>query len=153
MSSIIFEYSVKYPSMEISWVPNNITKGLPTPNIIFVSGADYGGCYVPIGDHYLDFLDPTRPNILVDIDLSSDVSSVIAHEYRHHWQLYTWGWGDILWEPNVDLYYENYESFIVEYYQDPYEFDALLYEYTHTPNDDNIYNHELIMKSIEIKPH
>jgi hypothetical protein len=127
-------------------------KGLSTPIITYISNSDYGGSYNPIDNYYDDIIDVRkRPVIQIDADSIPDISSGIAHEFRHHWQLYTYGWGN---KEYWTAYDENisYDEYILNYYLgDRYELDALIFECKYAPNDNNLSWLELVVKYMEIK--
>jgi hypothetical protein len=133
---MIIESIVKNPSLELNWLPNSIRKGLPLPQIYFVSGVEYGGAYYKVQNHDNDWGDLTsRPVITVATDSADNMASTLAHEYRHHWQTYAVGnLENIKWS-NVG----NYRNNIIKYFRSSWsEWDALRYEIAQAPSDANL---------------
>ena len=117
-------------SLELRWLARK-DKYIRLPEVVFVSGVNYGGSWVY----------PRKKEILLDgryypldlgiITLNTDFpeehESSIAHEWRHVWQTYNWGekqwhtpWGS---EPHL-----SYKQQIVNYFShDVREWDALLF--------------------------
>lgn len=106
---------VRFPSLEISYLPNSIRKGLITPTIEFVEDIPYGGVY-------------WRKKDIIQISTISNnnLESIIAHEYRHHWQMYNTTLDKFKAQPfNLNI---EYKQAIIEFFKDPFELDALIFE-------------------------
>lgn len=140
----------RYPGLEVSWL-SRIDKQLPTPDIIYTDEIDGGGHYVHPTDCYgwvEDILIPPHPGTIiihVDHDYAS-VESIMAHEWRHHWQMYNGLLnGDGSNWPGVDyegLTYEEqwvlYEKTLAWYFMSRWvEMDALRHELKLAPCDNN----------------
>lgn len=142
------ECTVKNSSLELNWLPNSIRKDLILPQIRYVSNSGGGGAYYRVQDWDNDWGDLTkRPLIEIDIswfDLGiNEIASTIAHEFRHHWQLYKYGrppkWP---WKPS-----EDYKEDIIKYYIGAWhEMDALCYEVKHAPSETNLEWKEWILE-------
>lgn len=83
-------------SLELNWIRRKVDKDLVLPEVVLGSSASlYGGCY----------WHPSKREALIDgiyypldrglIEVSAieheNIGSIIAHEWRHHWQFYK-GW-------------------------------------------------------------
>jgi len=85
---------VRYPSLELNWLPNSDRKGLSDPAIIHGEDGDTGGGYYS-ADKYNNFerfdnrmVHMRRGVIYVDHSWGDHgfIPAVIAHEFRHHYQ-------------------------------------------------------------------
>ena len=125
---------IKHPSLELNWLPKD--KDVSIPDIFIVNNYDYSGCYFSPewNEAVLDDICVSLENGLIVI--KSDTSpSTIAHEFRHHLQ-YVNGFdlGIVEWSFN-----KPYKDAIKEYYTNSItEMDALLYECTLYPDDNNV---------------
>jgi len=128
---------VRFSSLELNWLPNSIKKGLILPQIFFVQNSGVGGGYYRVKNFDNDWGNLTkRPIIVIDIHSeTNDLDSTIAHEFRHHWQLYTYGnWISPRWKIE-----NSYKKSIIKFYSScPYERDALQFETKLAPNDTNL---------------
>ena len=126
-------------SIELGWIARR-AKDLPLPNIVFTSKLpDCGGCYYKPqhGGVYVDLVryDLSHGLIVIADDGDDHTGSTIAHEWRHHWQLFNLGdckaigWGSVL-ASSV-----NYEAAIKRYYRgSSTEMDALLFQHKYSPS-------------------
>ena len=133
---MIVEHLVTHPSLEISWLPNSITKGLVTPQIRYVSDVDYGGAYYKVQHHDNDWGNlKKRP--IIDVDIGNDTPSTIAHEYKHHEQTYNkGGLVNLKWRVPKG---STYKAAIVHYFTHSWsEMDALLFECNIAPCETNM---------------
>jgi hypothetical protein len=125
---------VKYPSLELNWLPK--PKDISIPDIFIVDDYNYSGCYwhPQYGEDILDGKCVSLENGLIVI--KSDTSpSTIAHEFRHHLQ-YMNGIDFEIMDWNFN---KPYKDAIKEYYtQSITEMDALLYECRLYPDDNNM---------------
>lgn len=137
---------IRNPSLELNWLPNSIRKGMPTPRMAIVDGADYGGAYWrKTKDRcVLDGLD-------VDLKEGGFIAlgtirnaGCIAHEYRHHWQIQSgYRFGASVWRQNPG---ESYERSIVRYFRSYWwEMDALKFQLKHAPDEISLYWKELLL--------
>lgn len=85
-------HPVRFPSLELSFLPNSLLKGIPTPLILHVDRDNVGGCYWdPEDTEYLlygeRYIDSSRGVIqIAEQSCLEEEADVIAHEWRHHWQ-------------------------------------------------------------------
>lgn len=134
-------YKVKYASLELNWLPNSIKKDLVLPQIYYVEGLNCGGAYHRIGDSNQEWGDLTyRPIIEINTNWEeegySSFASTLAHEYRHHWQLYKYGKHPVWPLSNKG---KTYKQMIVDYFKGAWhEMDALQYELKLAPNNVNL---------------
>jgi hypothetical protein len=130
---------------EFSWLPNSVRKQVPyLPEIIF--GDDFGA-----SGYYLS---PTEKNprgliVICDAAMNEDaLSSTIAHEFRHHWQMFNFGMPKKIEYSWSHLYKTlGYEQAIVRYFNEQeHERDALIFEYTTCKNEYTEYWVKKILK-------
>ena len=140
------EYIPKYSSLDINWLPNSILKGLILPQVYYVSDSGYGGAYYKVQEHDNDWGNLTRrPIILIDIQSETNTfASTIAHEFRHHWQIYNYGKPpNHPWNPKG----KKYKKAIIDYFKGAWhEMDALCYEIKLAPTDVNLLWKEWILE-------
>lgn len=133
------EHKVKFPSLELSWLPNSITKGLLIPQIMYVSGSSAAGAYYQTQPSCSDWGD-LRKRAIIAIDIVDDpdnIGDIIAHEYRHHWQLYKFGTSKE-W-PWFIPKGQTYKQAIIRYFRGAWhEMDALRFECAMHPTDVNM---------------
>lgn len=129
------------PSLELRWLKPD--KGLSLPLIVMANWrSDYGGCYHRPWPYQYEingrFYDGAKGIIeIVDTakdKLSISTGSIIAHEFRHHWQ-----WHQGLAAGNTENAYNpdiDYKSTIINYFmKQPKEMDALMFEQKMYPCD------------------
>lgn len=124
-------HELKYPSLELSWVPKSLIKGVSTPRI-FIDADEFldemGGVEACYFSHSKK------------IWLRSDAeASTLAHEWRHHWQYET------LWEPkegfryDLEFNFEDYDTYWDQikayFFLQPCEMDALLFQHKMFPDE------------------
>lgn len=117
---------VKYPSLELNWLPNSMLKGLTLPEIRFIEVENASGSYTPP-------YKKNKPLITISTLWPEDIHETIAHEFRHHWQLYNvlgefpdWPWGR-----GTD-----YKESIIDYFTGAWhEWDALQFSLKVAPTD------------------
>jgi hypothetical protein len=125
---------IRFPSLEINWLPNSFLKGLDSVKIDLVSEALGSGAYY----HGQNLITITE-----DGD-SIYTASTIAHEMRHHWQHTKFGSPKnyVTWKSLSPF---SYEVAIVKFFtSNPIEMDALLFEYKIARTDLNTYWMDLI---------
>lgn len=109
---------VRIPSLELSFIPLSLRKGLPTPDIVMVDDPTthngYGGYYDPVAQQ------------IVVASGCDDVETVLAHEWRHHWQLHA-GWTGR--QPPFDISADYWREVVRVFSFSPREHDALLFEF------------------------
>jgi hypothetical protein len=121
---------------EFSWLPISVLKQVPYfPKLIFEDIKEAAGYYLsPHKEH---------PRGLISISsyfADQMYSSTLAHEFRHHWQVFNFGLNSrrLDWY-NIYSKYE-YERAICLYFNaNPDERDALLFEYKYAKCDVNEY--------------
>jgi len=111
-------------SLELNWCRNE-DKSLVIPEIEWNGCIEYGGNYTSPNEEY--------PFGLITINSSLDdidIPATIAHEWRHHWQLFHgWTYDGYVWESGFE---KNYEENIFDYFTtSECEMDALRFEYKH----------------------
>jgi hypothetical protein len=119
-------------SIELSWIAR-FDKSLPLPAIVFGSDDNFSGLYYPphksdelIGDGYHD-----RSNgiIFISTNFWWETAQNIAHEWRHHWQVFHG------WNITPSFYWNspsNYDAAIVAYFtKSTSEADALRFQTRH----------------------
>jgi hypothetical protein len=126
----------RLPSLEFNWLPNSLRKGLDTPRVVYSDSAPYGGCYYWRDRGIVEHLGlDTAEGAIIEITTVCPAQSVLAHEYRHHWQRQnarlTTG---TVWHRVETV--ADYRKEIVRYFsQSPFEMDALYFELSVAPND------------------
>lgn len=118
---------VRLPSLELSFLPLSLRKGMEIPEIAIgetVEELGYTGMYDPsVG---------TAGRLYVGSD-AENIEAVIAHEWRHHWQ-----WRNQIfvqdWQKPVPAFGADYWGDIVDYFsRRAHEHDALLFEIAMAP--------------------
>jgi hypothetical protein len=125
-------YRLRYPSLELNWLPNSVRKGLPTPDVIVTDNEDCGGRYWRQGNYEHDLLGfAPRRRAVIELACIAD-ESTLAHEYRHHWQTHKLGTLDsVRW-----VLGPSYRDSIVRYFRSSRtEMDALLFQVKHASTD------------------
>ena len=142
----------------MGWL-SRIDKTLPMPNLVYVEDLDVGGCYVPptnepVGIDDIEIENP-HGTIVVNHSRAYDPlyfkeSSVLAHEWRHHWQFFN-GIDDGRRKGDFDFSnYYTYESEMVKFFSNSYnEFDALRFEIKHAKS----YHNEWVMALLRKHQH
>lgn len=123
--------------LELDWIRRKIDKDLVLPVIAYSDSTDYGGAYwspepceLLIGGVYY----PCDHGIIEVSTLDPDNSgSVIAHEWRHHWQVYHgWTLRGPMWESVQSG--RPYEDAIAHYFtHSAKEADALKFQLRYVP--------------------
>lgn len=128
---------------ELRWLPNSVLKQvpyLPAVEVIENEIAEYSGYYHIPDNQY--------PKGLIHIIASNDncIEATIAHEFRHHWQMFN---GDLHPANTLSLFsldHLSYEEQIYYYFsKQPAELDALYFERKVTPSEYQRYWIECIM--------
>ncbi len=140
----------KYPSLETKWL-HKYAPWMPQPKVVFATLKNAAGIYYSPeqGSFLSNGMDRSNGIIVVDPVLHDDVDSVIAHEWRHHYQ---WFHGPFYkgpsWKYLSDKY--SYEEAVVKYFTlSPIEMDAFTFSLKHTKDIvDDIWL-ELIVKEME----
>ena len=126
-------------SLHLNWI-RNIDKSLVMPNVIFPSTLKVGGWYSSPeeGQEYIDgcYYDKCFGIIAVDGNLpEKDHAGVIAHEWRHHWQI-CHGWKfDGMGEQNLFHLIDSvgYDTAILKFFsKSKAEMDALKFQYKYS---------------------
>lgn len=153
---------VKYPSLYFNWLPNSIKKGLPHINLIIIdhsdnySGAFYRRCnYSDSGELLGTPVSMINTDTIVITDNCS-WDAVLAHEYRHFWQLYTYGvkyFEAPLYTSFSDFISKfSYKESVIKYFTNNWaEMDALNFELKTAKNDLNSMYREWVIKFYEWK--
>lgn len=141
-------------SLEINWI-RKYDKSLPLPELVFCNTWDIGGGYYrPTDAKVLHFnqrtIDNKHGTILINPDFPDNFESVIAHEWRHHWQYHKGLRNPLdytLWNPSGD-----WKSDVFHYFtEDRFEFDALMFERKFAPSDLNEQFWDAIDRNCDIK--
>ncbi len=108
---------VRLPSLETRFIPLSLRKGLSEPSIVFVDA--------PLTHQgYSGYYDHRTQQIVVATGREDSVETILAHEWRHHWQRHA-GWlqRSYRFDQSADYWREivRYFSFI------PDEYDALMF--------------------------
>lgn len=123
-------------SLELNWIRRE-DKTLPLPRVVFHPLDGMGGFYhfpepaeVLIGEtHY----DATKGLIVVSTE-TEHPASIIAHEWRHHWQTFHgWTYDGIDW-PEVETDDEYWPNVARYFAASKSELDALLFEHRKAPD-------------------
>lgn len=121
-------------SLELNWIRKKVDKSIPTPEVMFypLDGCS-GKYYSPDTKNEIFDLDGKgywmRYGVLVINPEIPMVDSIIAHEWRHHWQYYHGIEFEI--SPSVD--HENYYESLVKYFTNSKtEKDAVRFECKYT---------------------
>lgn len=136
-------YRYPNPALQLSWLPRELLKMVPVlPEIVEAdAGLAFGsnGCYLyPRKNVFLQTYNVPLDNgvIVIGKDVE-DVQSVLAHEFRHHWQYFNTLKPEI---PKFDmskfLFCNPIQTFL-EYYRQPHELDALMFEARVAPTPNN----------------
>lgn len=127
-------------SLDLRWLSRH-ARGIPVPKLVVDDDLiDCGGYYFPSVDSEAiindDLVVDGKSGVIVVSGYHAERHhSTIAHEWRHHWQMHT-GNG---WDVVLDWNYEElgYERSIAEYFKQPHELDALLFERRVAPSEVN----------------
>ncbi len=134
-------YKFKHPILQLNWLPQYMLKSVPFyPDIFLIDNLippGGTGCYMRPSDEETFEGHPCKNGIIVISKLTKDVRSTLAHEFRHHWQHFNTTKVD----SNISAYilaslFDPVRAYI-EYYKQPHEFDALLFECRVAPNEHN----------------
>lgn len=141
--------NVRYPSLELAWLPLSDRKTLSTPRIVMLEEPDVGGYYSARGVRYIGGTYPThgeRDTIVVSTHWGDGrIASTLAHEYRHMQQWYVPSLPKIRPAPWPD--WSDWERAIRRFYHGrPWELDALRYERRHAPDQDNEQAMQVVMR-------
>lgn len=126
---------VKYPSLELNWLPNSLLKGISLPKIVISDTEGYSGAYYLKGCPYEEFGYNNLKHGIIEISTCGDYLSTLIHEWRHHWQRENgWNLGGFDWNSGV-----SYKKSIIKYFTTlPHEMDALKFEIKYAPSDLNL---------------
>jgi hypothetical protein len=115
-----------------TWLPNSIRKQVPyLPRVICDTG-NFGGYY------YKPSKERPLGEIAINPDYPDHIKSALAHEFRHHWQVFNYGTTPrgVCWNKLSNKF--DYETAIFHYFSKiGEEMDALICEYKHAKNDVN----------------
>lgn len=133
-------------SIELGWL-NRRDKDLPLPQFTFVPNLKGCGGYYARPDRRVHFVNErglSLRNGLIVCGQHTDtleVANTIAHEWRHHWQLFHVGLKDspTQFDTSVD-----YHLAIKKFFKDRLELDALLFSHHIAPSPTSAYWMELI---------
>lgn len=112
-------------SLELNWVRNE-DKSLVLPELVFAPIGKEGGIYyVPTAGELIvegRFVDNSHGTIVVNSEQPERHASVLAHEWRHHWQIHRgWSLDPITWDRA-----RTYDDMAADYFlKSRCEFDAL----------------------------
>lgn len=129
-------------SLELNWLRNE-DKTLPLPQVVFAPLTTIQGEYffpsrseLYLGGRFYD----RRHGVIVVSTIHPDyIPSIIAHEWRHHWQeFHGWHYDGIGWQHTNEL--SRYERNIRAYFtRSRCEADALRFELRRAPCEVNDY--------------
>ena len=132
-------------SIELGWLSRR-DKGLPLPLIIFTPKLNGCSGYYSRPQNTESLVDGKFINLtngLIVCEEDDGVDGTIAHEWRHHWQLFHFGKNDnpIQFDESID-----YDLAIKKYFKDRMELDALLFSHRIAPNHSSEYWINLVKK-------
>jgi len=132
--------TVRYPSLELNWLPLSMRKGLDTPRVVALENEHrWGGFYMrrERSRCVVESLDMDLKEGPVIALCGSCGPGTIAHEFRHHWQIQSgYKFRASVWQikPNATL--AEYRRCIVKYFRSFWwEMDALRFEIKHAPTE------------------
>lgn len=137
----------RFPSLEFNWLPNSIRKGLSTPRVVYTNSDQYGGRYIWPDTGIIECFDmDTSEGAIIEVTSSHSTASILAHEFRHHWQRYC---ADLkpgkAWRQPSTM--DEYKKQIIRYFRDdPFEMDALCFEIAIAPSDISLMWKEWILE-------
>ena len=132
-------------SLELRWIHKK-AKDLVYPHMVFVEKLDNcSGCfYGPMKDEFFvhgNYYDFSKGIIFIgERQNSNEISNIIAHEWRHYWQVYNCAPHPVT-EFNSKI---GYEKAIAEYFKSPYERDAHNFAHRFSPSPVSEYWTEII---------
>lgn len=130
---------------DFNWLPNSVKKQVPFyPVIEIIQTDDVSGMYYHPYEDYPKGLVQISENCTTD---SEGYASTLAHEFRHHWQLFNFGWNNnrVCWFNLISKY--DYDEAIRLYFEkNPDERDALLFENKVVGTDNTRYWIQHILK-------
>lgn len=116
-------------SLELNWIRNE-DKSLVIPEVIFQELESSAGQYMDPQPYEIYDMDghPHDMNfgvIIINLNYTEEFESTLAHEWRHHWQLFHGFEYD-----GIDKYKNNdYDKYIINYFtKSKAEMDALRFE-------------------------
>jgi hypothetical protein len=135
-------YRPAIASLETNWCRD---KKIPVPDVVYVSGTHYAGLYISPSIDYIIYdnihILPSKNGTIIINSEHDNIASVLAHEYRHHWQYHHgWDYDGIPWQFDAD-----YISELTNYYRESHsEMDALLFELKLAPSEESMWIQSLI---------
>jgi len=123
-------------SLELNWIRKKCDKTLVMPEVMFLE-IDYAGMYIhPEECEYYDTdghpFYAGNGLIIVDTRYPEDVESTIAHEWRHHWQLFN-GFKLEASDWDVEIDDNDYNDHLIKYFtSSKFEMDALRFQYKYS---------------------
>jgi hypothetical protein len=132
-------------SIEINWL-RRFDRSLVVPEIVFHLGVAHNGVgecsgfYAHPGKYELlidgRYVDAHFGIIVVGLDKRIDIPGVLAHEWRHHWQLHNgFEWDHLKWDAS-----RGWEAGIRKYFRSSRsEMDALTFERKVAPGLTQLY--------------
>lgn len=124
-------------SLELNWV-RNVDKSMVVPEVVFESLSDRGGYYLrPTREEvYIEgrYYDRQRGMIVIGTKYPRNFASVLAHEWRHHWQFcHGWKYDGI----GLSGVHADYDTGIRDYFWKSWsEADAFKFELAKAPGAD-----------------
>lgn len=124
----------------LQWLQRKL-RHLPDP-LIYYEDIEPGGVYFsPWHEPQFDFgieVPPSNGAIVISTRYQEDQEfsegSTLAHEFRHHWQRWN---GFEFSEASECSDHQDYDSFLKDYFRDPMERDALMFEGVMCPDPNN----------------
>jgi hypothetical protein len=131
-------YIPKNRGSYLGWL-SRVDKTLPMPTLVYMSDLEVGGYYFHpnCSGLVLDDIEIENPNGTIVVNYSPTCDhdyyperSVLAHEWRHHWQFFNRDFKNEK-RPKFDFSrYDTYEAEMVRFFSSlPSEMDALRFEY------------------------
>jgi len=137
--------------LELNWLAK-ADKYIRLPVVVSIDRANYSGCfYYPEKEEYLigDKYYSADNGIIVlsedQVVTNARLRSTLAHEWRHLWQHYNYGKKEYYQPWDIDEHL-SYKQRIINFFLDPWEMDALIFEYKKSYCEDIAEWYEWIVK-------
>ena len=135
--------------IELNWLARH-DKYILLPVVVFGESKDYGGCWLrpQKGEYLIGGKHYPLDRGLIEVtyhDSDAGIAAVMAHEWRHLWQLYNYGEHKTAKFNHAESI--SYKERIIDYFvSNIFEWDALLFELKKSPYDPYLEWYEWIIK-------